>query len=933
MEDDNDFDQFYTRKKPPYSPDLHLKTAIRIYERETFIKGFSKQDIPIHFPIRKSILAYCKFPNKPTGLLRQDSEHSYKLLMNPCLSQTGKGYKYTRGLEENLALAKVFVQESIDILFETLPTLNQIKDEMKRSYSKVKLNQELREWLVFRNIWEAIRDIMKDSQVKEEYTFREVAKDLLKVRMFANPYFLIIQENQETCWLLDYNQVLMISDTVGSRFLSLLYCHIQETLNFLPNPKMSDMLRFYLVGDLLFPVHGNLAYDHIKQIESLSVANYLARYEPLSISKKYIDQLRQEAAATPQILESLERIYSTIDSIATHPLILFELFGCFRHFGHPTVDEVEGVKSLRENSRSVIEMDPAQLKKVLGAFNRMIILEFIAQRRRWPKCTLNEDCESIAMRRLVNTKPIAISEYDLVIDLKDWSYIEFGHEFQFDDFPDFTSLLADTAISPYLQNWYTIFSRDLLNVTIPETIEESRRVLIEVLRREKIDCKEIRETIQSGNIPESWFVVGLHSKERELKIKARLFAMLCLEIRLYFNMTEKNIAEKIFPLIPYQTMTWTDAELNKVMLNLSSLHAGRDKGAAGNYVYVIISLDFNKFNQKWRYSSTEGVFKNIDRLFGTPGLLDFSHKFFQQAFFYLSSNLRPPWTLTRDNGRKDYPLTDIPHLVFESETTWLGQEGGCEGLRQKGWTAIIVSALVANSFDTGVEGQIIGQGDNQVIVASFKIPDEGMDSDEYIRDHEQELTKRVQAYMENLKKITNGIGMDLKLQESWVSTKLLNYGKEIIVDGSYTSGGIKKISRAYQDVSEIFPSFPNRVSSMFTAAQSAAMKSFDTFCPYLIAVFDCLNMISKEGKYGTTMEGRLKSLLAEEKVVLDEHLKMVCLILPRECGGLPVIPHLNLHFRGHPDQMSSVLLWIKKLSKNLPVTKRLRFREVISELC
>lgn len=68
-------------------------------------------------------------------------------------------------------------------------------------------------------------------------------------------------------------------------------------------------------------------------------------------------------------------------------------------------------------------------------------------------------------------------------------------------------------------------------------------------------------------------MVGFHSKERELKIKSRLFSMLCLEIRLFFNMTEKNISDQIFPYIPYQTMTWNDSDLQKAMLDLSSLHS------------------------------------------------------------------------------------------------------------------------------------------------------------------------------------------------------------------------------------------------------------------------------------------------------------------------------------------------------------------------
>lgn len=91
MEFDDDFEFSYIKKKPPYSPDLHLKTAIRRYEREMFLQGFCKRNIPIHFPVKKSVVAYEKFQHKPTGILKIESEFSYKTLLNPCLSVNGKG--------------------------------------------------------------------------------------------------------------------------------------------------------------------------------------------------------------------------------------------------------------------------------------------------------------------------------------------------------------------------------------------------------------------------------------------------------------------------------------------------------------------------------------------------------------------------------------------------------------------------------------------------------------------------------------------------------------------------------------------------------------------------------------------------------------------------------------------------------------------------
>lgn len=93
-------------------------------------------------------------------------------------------------------------------------------------------------------------------------------------------------------------------------------------------------------------------------------------------------------------------------------------------------------------------------------------------------------------------------------------------------------------MSPYLSHWYSICSRDLTKYSAPADMEGSRRVLIEILKRPEVSCKKIRRTIQSQNIPEEWLVIVLHAKERELKIKARLFAMIVLEMRLYFGMTD-----------------------------------------------------------------------------------------------------------------------------------------------------------------------------------------------------------------------------------------------------------------------------------------------------------------------------------------------------------------------------------------------------------
>lgn len=90
-------------------------------------------------------------------------------------------------------------------------------------------------------------------------------------------------------------------------------------------------------------------------------------------------------------MRDLFRLFS---DVSHHPNILFELFGTYRHFGHPTVDEIKGIEVLKENSRIDLPLEEDCLLKVSGAFNRTFILEFIRKHRRWPKVKLIDESKS-----------------------------------------------------------------------------------------------------------------------------------------------------------------------------------------------------------------------------------------------------------------------------------------------------------------------------------------------------------------------------------------------------------------------------------------------------------------------------------------------------------------------------------------------------------
>lgn len=119
--------------------------------------------------------------------------------------------------------------------------------------------------------------------------------------------------------------------------------------------------------------------------------------------------------------------------------------------------------------------------------------------------------------------------------------------------------------------------------------------------------------------------------------------------------------------MPCQTMSWSETELLRHIHHVTQISENQD------FVPITISLDFVKWNNRWRHDAVAPIFKNIDDLLGQPLLHTYSHEFFQNSYFYLSSHLNPPdyLKLSAASTSKSKPID--PKLSFkESKTTWIG---------------------------------------------------------------------------------------------------------------------------------------------------------------------------------------------------------------------------------------------------------------------
>lgn len=131
--------------------------------------------------------------------LRTDSETIYYHLLSPKLSRSSVRELYL--LSENEGVARSLALEALKFLKGKLPQ-NDGWDKWESGVSSFKLPKKLYEWYTYRSLWEGVRDVMKDKQLLWSNTGGKKKKDTWHFR-YGQPEILL-------CWLLDYQQVLMI---------------------------------------------------------------------------------------------------------------------------------------------------------------------------------------------------------------------------------------------------------------------------------------------------------------------------------------------------------------------------------------------------------------------------------------------------------------------------------------------------------------------------------------------------------------------------------------------------------------------------------------------------------------------------------------------------------------------------------------------------
>lgn len=169
----------------------------------------------------------------------------------------------------------------------------------------------------------------------------------------------------------------------------------------------------------------------------------------------------------------------------TNPFELSELFGLYRHWGHPTVDLQKGCQKVQEVAKKKKVVDPITTNQVVGCFKRYFVQSYITKHGHWPDVRRELIPIHSKLRLALEAGVTDFSEYHEQIPIEEWADPCFNKLFEFDYYEDWSQLIEDKAIAPYLSDWKSIYDKNLLGFIPDESIRNSRRVIIECLTKEK----------------------------------------------------------------------------------------------------------------------------------------------------------------------------------------------------------------------------------------------------------------------------------------------------------------------------------------------------------------------------------------------------------------------------------------------------------------
>lgn len=668
--------------------------------------------------------------------------------------------------------------------------------------------------------------------IEYESGFKATGSSPLGKFSVVDGFLLFSDENR----ILDRNMTLMIKDTLIARASSLLTM-LDRCDGSFDRKDVSKMNDFYVEGDKLTCQLERGGFSAIKLIEPTvlqRIHELASSFRPLI--PEFSDFKSHNQASLTQLTVTHQVDHSPFfDFISkeTKLNLLLSYFGSFRHWGHPFIDYLEGLRKLHDqvtvDKGSMIDLDYAQ--ELASDLAKTVILKVVREKMWWPvDVTLISPDNPLYTHVSEGTLPTgnSIRQYG-----HRWHLLPLLQCFEVPDTIDMSILYGDKA--------HSVERPDVLEAVRQNRPRiPTRRVLNTLLDTKQTNIKEFLQDINDHGLSSDSLVIGLKGKEREIKEAGRFFALLSWKLREYFVITEYLIKTFYVPLFSGLTMADDLISVTKKMLNSSSGQGTNSYSQIG----IANHVDYEKWNNHQRKEANDPVFRVMGQFLGFPNLITRTHEFFEKSLIYYID--RPDLMAVSGGG-----------LVNKTTSTvcWNGQAGGLEGLRQKGWSIVNYLVIAKETEDRNTKVDTIAQGDNQVIrtlyLADYK---ENKETTMY-RLHQ--LVQNNNDIMRAIRTGTSKLGLIINETETLVSADMLVYGKVIVFRGNILGLETKRFSRVTCITNDQLPSLANVLSTVSTNALTVAQQSGSIVQPILSYCFFGLFCSAISRFYNPLLEKRL----------------------------------------------------------------------------
>nr|UVF62186.1 MAG: RNA-dependent RNA polymerase [Bat faecal associated arto-like virus 4] len=694
--------------------------------------------------------------------------------------------------------------------------------------------------------------------------------------------FVVLTSFPRSPVIITYQMLVSVLDKIEARASWLYYVLYIDNHPVYSKFKAKDLFHeIYLLLEHAYSVEGNEAIRLFKMMEPLMVSSSLRILPAESNDHNFRGQLLQALtlkapglrAYADKLVEIADR-YLAVHGESGIPYLI-EQMGQEKIHGYPIVSIEGGLKTMYEHGTSLRPITHEAASKIASSFKREYFVAYYEYHKVLPK-TFEEFNVDPRIKKLIDAgKPGSIRECAKIPSAA-WENLEFKKNHEFNYFPHISDLLDDKAISPHLDHIYQLFSQDALAVMqlVPPFSKENTRLILELLHRPIIDIREFYSAVERlGHIPPNWAIIQLMAKEKELKIDARVFSILTFECRMMASTCERNLGEQILPLFKQQSMTLSGSQLKHKMDVLATLPE------SDVHVWVKFHMDLEQWNYTFRSFQQSPLLITLDELFGVNHY-KFMPQIFNNSLLISANKYTPP----------GYP---------GKFTCWRNHAGGNQGILQKLWTIITIIVIRDVMHEADLDHRLTGSGDNQVLFVKL--------------EKGPELRDKIDRIKVSLYNAFQAVGLQLKLEETWVSDSLVCYQRRYHFRGCPVPSGIKHSTRAFAGESDINCGINSIVTTAMNGGASLNEQCNDPLIGIAFAYMEVFTHLLFDVHYSKV-------------IPKDKNQMVVWTWLSSDFGFLPFLQLWNFLYAGHQDTLSESLALLRFIWDNF-----FEFRQYIAQ--